>query len=496
MSRKHEKPRSKPRRWRRATFTRDWQRTRLAQQWRRRGQPVPDPRKGRPKGAPTVWLRARRLVWAWWPWSLVTVWGISTRRWGWAWGAGIMALISYLITPAETPPQHGLEHRFPIESDEFVTTISGATGVPFVGGNRVELLNNGDEFYPAMLAALESAYASITIEAYIYWEGDIGLRFAKALAAKAKAGIPVKILLDSIGSASIGRTILDTLQGGGCHIAWYNPIHWYSIGRFNNRTHRKSLIIDGRLGFTGGAGIADHWLGHAQDADHWRDMQVRVEGPAVTPLQFGFAQNWLESTGELVNGPEFYPALDRRGGTEVQTIMSSPETGASAVRIMYYLSIVSARTSIEIANPYFVPDQVAINTLIEAKRRGVRVRIMVSGIRNDNWLARQNSVRLFGPFLDAGIEILEYNRTMLHHKTMVVDGLWGTIGTTNFDNRSFAHNEENNVCFHDAALAGRLQAIFEEDAAVCEPVDRAVWGRRGLWARSQEVVASFLQDQA
>ena len=283
----------------------------------------------------------------------------------------------------------------------------------------------------------------------------IGRVFADALAEQAKAGRHVKILLDAIGSARIGPEILDVLEAGGCQVAWYNPIRWYTLGRINNRTHRKSLIVDGRVAFTGGAGIADHWQGNARGPDEWRDMQIRLEGPAVVPLQTGFAHNWQQTTGELLSGDAYYPIIDASGPLAVQTLLSSPETGASNVRTMYYLSIVCARESIYIANPYFVPDPVAIETLIDAKNRGVDVRIMVSGIRNDNWLARHNSVRLFGRLLDAGIEIQEFNRTMLHHKTMVVDRRWVTIGTTNFDNRSFAHNEESNVCVFDRALAGQ-----------------------------------------
>jgi len=225
-------------------------------------------------------------------------------------------------------------------------------------------------------------------------------------------------------------------------------------------------------------------------------MQIRLEGPGVTPLQTGFAQNWLQTTGELISGPLYYPPPGRpAGGIAVQTIMSSPEIGASTVRTMYYLSIICARKSIFIANPYFVPDEAAIDALIEAKNRGVDVRVMVSGKRNDNWLARRNSVRLFGRTLKAGIEILEYNKTMLHHKTMVVDAVWATVGTTNFDNRSFAHNEENNVCFYDAALACSMHETFLKDMEGCEKLTYARWRRRGVIARGGEVLAALLQEQ-
>jgi cardiolipin synthase len=442
------------------------------------------------------WTRLRRLLWSWWPWALVSIWAIGDARWGWAIGGGAMALVSYLIAPPVAPPRYGLDHQFPVDSPEFKATVAGATGSPFVSGNSLTLLNNGDAFYPPMLAAIRQAEWSVTIEAYIYWAGDIGREFADALAERALSGRKVKILLDAIGSASIGTEILDQLESAGCQVAWYNPIRWYTLGRFNNRTHRKSLIIDGRVAFTGGAGIADHWRGNARGPDEWRDLQIRLEGPAVVPLQTGFAHNWQQTTGELISGDEYYPIIPPAGTQAVQTLLSSPETGASSVRTMYYLSIVCARESIYIANPYFVPDPVAIETLIDAKRRGVDVRIMVSGIRNDNWLARHNSVRLFGRLLEAGIEILEFNRTMLHHKTMVVDRQWITVGTTNFDNRSFAHNDESNVNAFDRDLAGQLHASFADDLGGCERLTFERWRRRGVWARIQEFFASFLQEQA
>jgi cardiolipin synthase len=464
-----------------------------------------DPRYQEAKGQASLWTRARRLLWSWWPWFVVSVTTAYDNRWGWACATGAMAFISYLVTPTEAPPQYGLDHEFPIDSDEFLTTIAGASGEPLVTGNRIDVLHNGDEFYPVMLEEIRRAQASITIEAYIYWAGDIGRRFAEALAAKAGEGIPVKMLLDAVGSASIGSEILDTLEKGGCQLAWYNRIHWYTIGQFNHRTHRKSLIIDGRIGFTGGAGIADVWLGHAQGPGHWRDTQVRIAGPAVTPLQTGFAQNWLQTTGELLTGAVYYPEHDGdanapshgfgASGLTVQTVMSSPETGSSSVRLMHYVPIICARQSIFIANPYFVPDQTAIDTLVEAKRRGVDVRIMIAAKHNDNWLARKNSVRLYGPLLKAGITILEYNTTFMHQKTMVVDGQWVIIGTTNFDNRSFAHNEETSVCIKDAGLACFMEQTFRTDMRACERVELEAWQKRGFVTKSLEAVASLLEAQ-
>ena len=462
---------------------------------RRSYRPQPDPRHTRPKGIATAWTRIRRFAWWWFPWAVVCVYFIDQRDWWWALGTGLWAGVCSLSTPQEFPPQYGLEHDLDVGSAEFIDTMAGAAGIPFFDGNRIDLLNNGDAFYPAMLRDIELAERSITIEAYIYWAGEIGLKFARALAAAAARGVKVKLLLDAIGSQSIGNEIVKILQDGGCHLGWYNPVRLTRLRRINHRTHRKSLIIDGRVGYTGGAGIADQWTGNAHDDKHWRDIQVRIEGPAVRPLQSGFAHNWLECTGELVSGPDFYPSLTPAGPLSLQTIMSSPETGASSVRVMYFLAISSARKTIDIANPYFVPDHASIDLFRDAVKRGVRVRVMVAGSSNDTLITRLNSLRLYGALLKVGVHVLEYNRTMMHHKTMVVDGLWSTVGTTNFDNRSFSHNEENNVCLCDHAFATQLTETFERDVQVCDVITFDAWRRRGLPQKTLEAMASFVQDQ-
>ena len=449
------RPRSRPQLWRAARRPRGgtWRFTPLQSRVR--------------KPAATLATKARRLLWAWGMWAALTLALTAVGHWGWAIATGLLAFVSHLIRPQVDPPQLGLDHEFDTKSPEFLTTMAGATGVPFVPGNSFEILDNGDAFYPRMLEDVRSAAASIAMEAYIFWAGNIGMTFAQALAERARAGVRVMVLLDAVGSSSIGDEILGVLEAGGCHVAWYNPLSWKHVGRFNNRTHRKSLVIDGTVAYTGGAGIADHWRGDARNEREWRDVQVRFEGPAARVLQSGFAQNWQQATGELLSGDAYYPALESRGPHALQVILSSAETGASSVQIVHYLAIVCARESILIANPYFVPDAVAVQTLIEAKQRGVDVQIMVSGIKNDNWLARQNSVRLYGHLLRAGIGILEFNRSMLHQKVMVVDGVWATVGTTNFDNRSFAHNEESNVCVYDRGLATQFQRAFREDMAGC-----------------------------
>ena len=422
-------------------------------------------------------------------------WFLIQDRYYWAGGMLALSFVTYLLRQGERPPQLGLDHTDPAGSRAFLDTMAGLTGVNFQHGNCLDILNNGDEFYPAIIAALRAAERSICIEQYILWAGEIGDQVTAVIAERARDGVAVKILLDSVGSATIGEKIYSTLTDAGCEVAWYSPIRWYTVGRFNNRTHRKTIVVDGRVGFTGGAGIADHWRGSASAPDEWRDMMFRLEGPAVAPLLSGFAQNWLRTTGEIIQGDDYFPTLEPVGPLAVQVIHSSPDAGASSARLMYYLAIVSARKRIDIVNPYFVPDETAIDTLLEAVARGVHVRVLVTGRRTDNWLARQNSRRLYGVLLDGGVNLYEYHHSMLHQKVMLVDGCWCTVGTSNFDNRSFAHNEETTVCVCDTGFAAAMTALFEEDLAASQPVQHDRWKRRSLFTRVQELVASLLKEQ-
>jgi cardiolipin synthase len=446
-------------------------------------------------GILTLSDRVRGVVRAWWAWFATA---LLLELLGWritGLVAGALSFVLYHTSPDSHPAVYALEPDFDTESNEFRATMAGATGMPLVDGNRVVIYNNGDEFYPAMLDAIESAHLSITMEQYIFWNGEVGRRFAEALAEKARVGITVKLLLDAIGSATLGSDIFRILEAGGCQLAWFHPIHWYTLHRANQRNHRKSLIVDGRVAFTGGAGIAEHWLGSAENEHEWRDIQIRVEGPAVASQQAGFAQNWLLTTGEIINGHEFFPQPLAAGNVPIQSILSSPSGGAGAAGTMYLIALQCAKRYLHIANPYFIPDSRAIDMLARACRRGVVVKLMLAGKYNDTWWARQNSVRLYGNLLEAGVEIYEYQPTMLHQKTMVVDGVWATVGTANFDNRSFALSEETNICFHDPALVEQLQAVFSADLALCERIELRDWKRRGAWQQTKEILASLIENQ-
>lgn len=456
---------------------------------------APGPAKPRRLGHTDYWDRLRLLIRHWGIWTASAVACLVTDNWLVAAMLGSAAFIFYHTKPHFHPAAYPIEAAFSANSPEFLSTLEGVTGTPFIPGNTITIYNNGDEYYPAMIAAIEQARQTVTMEQYIFWDGEVGQRFAEALSQKAREGVAVKLLVDAIGSATVGEEILKILEAGGCQLAWYQPVRWYTLHRANNRTHRKSLIIDGHVAFTGGAGIADHWLGSAANPREWRDMMVRIRGPAAFAQQTGFAQNWLITTGEIIAGPGFFPQVDEEGCAHVQTILSSPTGGAGAAATMYLLGLQCARESIQIANPYFIPTPSIIELLEKAVRRGVRIEIMLAGKHNDTWWARHNSVRLYGKLLRAGVEIYEFEPTMLHHKTMEVDGVWCTIGTTNFDNRSFSHNEETNLSIVDPIIVKSLQRIFEEDRERCARVTIEGWRRRGILQRTQELIASLIEDQ-
>jgi cardiolipin synthase len=439
--------------------------------------------------------RLRRSFYA--GWVAVLVWAAEATLKKWLAVAGVVLLLwaaLFLVQQEHGTPKFGLTQEVAIESAEFLPSISGATGAPFVSGNRIDVLPNGDRFYPAILDAIGGAQHSINIVAYIFWDDSLGNLAADALIAKARAGIAVRILVDAIGSRKMSTKMQRKLEEGGCKVARFHPVWFFAIDRISNRTHREITVVDGRVGFEGGAGYAAHWTGNAQDPDHWRDTVVRIEGPAVTQLQTGFAQKWLETTGEVVSGPDYFPQVEEAGTLSVQTVLSEPETSSSTARILYYHSILSARKSILIANPYFIPSDEAIEMLVNARRRGVEVKIIVPGENNDHGLlARRNSSRLYGKLLEAGVEIYEYNRTMMHQKFMVCDGVWTTVGTINFDYLSFTLNDENNVSVYDRDFAAGFEEMFRKDLEACNRVELEEWRNRGIRVRAAEWIVSIFK---
>ncbi len=399
------------------------------------------------------------------------------------------------IIRRKLPMRYHMKHQFSVRDLAFSQTMYALTGSPLMDGNHVEILRNGVQIFPSMLSAIRLAQKTINLEFYIYWDGEIGRQFAEALAERARAGVAVKVILDSVGSAQMSQSLIDFLLRNGIDLEWYHPLRWYTLSRLNHRTHRKLMVIDGTVGFSGGVGIADEWLGDADAKNHWRETVVRLEGPAVTQLQFAFMDNWVKSRGELLTGLDYFPAVEPRGNHITQVIKSSPSEGSSAVKLLYIISIVSATRSIYINNAYFVPDHDTIRALEGAVRRGVDVRVVVPGELTDVPIVRQASRLGYELLLRRGIRIFEYQPTMMHSKTMVVDGIWSTIGSSNFDDRSFRLNDEVNVNVYDEAIAAQMEQMFFEDVSRSVEVTGRKWLRRPFFDRFKEGFAGVFRRQ-
>ena len=391
--------------------------------------------------------------------------------------------------------RYHMRHQFGVRERAFLQTMHALTGAAMTGGNAVTLLKNGSRIFPSMLAAIRAAKRTINLEFYIYWDGSIGKEFAEALAARARAGVQVKVILDAVGSAAMSRELIEFMRRNGIDVEWYHPLRWYTLSRVNHRTHRKLLVVDGEIGFSGGLGIADEWLGDADSKDHWRETVVRVEGPVVTQMQFAFMDNWVKSRGELLTGLDYFPDVPPRGTHLAQVIKSSPSEGSSTVKLMYIISIVSAQKSIYISNAYFVPDADTRRALETAVRRGVDVRVIVPGEYSDVPIVRHASRWHYELLLRRGIRIFEYEPTMMHAKTMVVDGIWSTVGSSNFDDRSFRLNDEVNVNIYDEAIAQQLEQMFFEDLARSHEITLRKWFRRPLFDRVKENFADLFKRQ-
>jgi cardiolipin synthase len=407
----------------------------------------------------------------------------------------IVTVLALNLTSGEKKIEKRLGTLYPVSSPQFLRSMGALLGPPLAGGNAVRDLQNGDQIFPAMLDAIASARTTITFETYIYWSGVIGRRFAEALAERARAGVRVHVLLDWVGAGKMDEALLALMEEAGVQVRKYHPLRWYNLARLNNRTHRKLLVVDGRVGFTGGVGIADEWLGQAQDPEHWRDSHYRLEGPGVAQMQAAFLDNWMKTTGEVLHGEEYFPPVDSAGDTRAQVFRSSPGEGAESVRLMYLLSIASAARNIRIAASYFVPDDLSIETLVAARKRGVAVEVILPGKHIDARVVRKASRARWGPLLEAGVEIYEFQPTMFHCKVMIVDDLWVSVGSTNFDNRSFRLNDEANLNVHDHEFADRQIAVFDADKGRARRITLEEWRRRPAKEKALEWLASLLRSQ-
>ncbi|MBA3588467.1 cardiolipin synthase [Methylibium sp.] len=407
----------------------------------------------------------------------------------------VVVFLALNLSAGEKHIEEKLERLYATDAPQFRRSMDVLLGPPFVEGNRTQVLVNGDEIFPAMLEAIRAARSSITFETYIYWSGTIGREFADALTERARAGVKVHVLLDWIGSVKMEDGFIDELERAGVEVERYHEPHWSNFGRLNNRTHRKLLVVDGTVGFTGGVGIADQWRGNAQDGEHWRDTHFRIEGPVVAQIQAVFMDNWIKSTGNVLHGELYFPALQPRGDQPAQMFSSSPTGGSESMRLMYLMAITAAERSIHLSASYFVPDELAIRALAAAARRGVKVQIILPGQEIDAEVVRRASRSRWGELLEAGVEIGEYQDTMFHCKVLVVDTLLVSVGSTNFDNRSLSLNDEANLNVLHAGFAERQIEIFEQDLRRTRPVTLQAWERRPWQEKLVEQLASLLGSQ-
>jgi cardiolipin synthase len=365
----------------------------------------------------------------------------------------------------------------------YIATLLGAD---MRRGNSYEVLTNGDQIFPSMLEAINTAKRRIAFETYIYDVGQLADQFTAAFEAAARRGVSVNIVVDGVGASSMDEAHVQRLRQAGCRVAVFNTITWYSLDKVNFRTHRKILVVDEEVGFTGGAGVADHWLGNAQDKAHWRDTQVKIRGPIVRLIEGAFYENFSEAFDEPVAPivDELPPDPGTYAGSFV--IRSSPTGGSNDLKRLYLLAIASATRALDISSPYFVTDESTLWSLEEARRRGVRIRILVEGDITDAMPVKYASRAMYDRLLSMGIEIYEYQPTMMHAKALVVDGTWSMFGSANFDNRSLELNDELNVAVSDPGLAARFLEDFETDLRRARRLELGSWRQRGWLAKARE----------
>jgi cardiolipin synthase len=380
--------------------------------------------------------------------------------------------------------------------EEALPSIAGMTRAVVLPDNSAEILQNGDEFFPALLDAITRAQESIHFETYVWWTGDICDEVADAFARRAREGVEVRVLVDAIGSHKMKQYLRDRMTEAGCKVTRYHPIRLLDIGQLNKRTHRKLCICDGKEAFIFGHGISRLWLGHGQDRHHWRDTGVRLGGPIVNAVQSVFAQHWVEETGEVLVGEKYFPHLGPAGTIRAHVLAGAPLGGVSDLEMLFKMAIASAQKELLIQNPYFIPDGQTVRQLQRAVARGVEVKIMIPGPVTDSPIVRHAGHCHFHELLCCGVRIFEYQKTLIHQKIMIIDGLWSHVGSTNLDDRSFDINEEAGVGLVDEGIAGELKAAFEEDLKSCVEIDSPTWKRQQTpWHRVFDRLCSMVSWQ-
>jgi cardiolipin synthase len=377
---------------------------------------------------------------------------------------------------------------------DFRRALGILLGPPLVPGNRITSLVNGEQIYAAMINAIRTAQTNITFETFVFRDG-VGAMFVEELANAARRGVQVHMLLDWLGSRTMEGSLLAAARSAGCDLQIYHPPSWYHLGRLNNRTHRKLLIVDGKLGFTGGVGMGIEWKDGLKGLPPWRETHFKAEGPVVAQMQAVFVDNWIKATGRVLHGAEYFPRLANCGEMEAQMFGSSPVGGSESMHLMVLLALTAAKTSIDIENAYFVPDKLTVEALCSAARRGVRIRIVVPGRHTDARIGRWAAQGLYGALLEAGIHIFEYQPTMMHCKVLVIDGLWSSVGSSNFDDRSFRLNDEANLNVFSEDLAREQVKLIDADIAKSRRMVLNKWRHRKFGRRINERLALLLRSQ-
>jgi cardiolipin synthase A/B len=419
-----------------------------------------------------------------------------------AWPAGVAAAGAawYAADSLRHRREGGHGYRLRGEVDvrdaSFLRAAESLTGAPVSFGNDAELLINGDQIFPAYLGAIQDAEETVNLLTYAYWRGDIATDVADTLCAKASAGVECNVIVDAVGAAKMDRKLVRRMREAGVNVCFFRPPKPYAVRRLQYRTHRKLLIVDGRTGFTGGVGIAEEWTGNAEDPDHWRDTHVRVSGPVVRGLQGAFAENWLECTGDVLAGDRYLPYIEAiEDGGPMQVMRSSATVGDSNAEALIYLAVAAAKRSIELTSAYFVPRPAFTEALVEAADRGVRMRILVPGSHIDKQFVRTAGRASYDELIEAGIEIYEYCPTMLHAKTLTVDESWSSVGSVNFDNRSFQLHDEVTLCVQSERFAGQLHEVFERDLEDSERIEPDDWRERPVTQRARENVTKYARRE-
>jgi cardiolipin synthase len=379
--------------------------------------------------------------------------------------------------------------------DRWREMFEGALGVPTTRGNKVDILRNGVQIFPAMLDAIAEAEHTVDMLTYVYWSGDIAEQFAEALCERARAGVRVRVLLDAIGAATMSRDLIDSMNDAGCHFQWFRPPTTWKVWEVDHRTHRKVLVCDATVGFVGGVGIADEWQGDARNPDEWRDTHVRIEGPAVDGLRAAFITNWRDTGQPLFDERDTFFAQEQPGDATVGVLRCPAQVGWTDLHTMFGLLIDYAQRTLNITTAYFVPDEITRDKLIAAAQRGVDVRILVPGRHADKRVVQLAGEKEYEPLLDAGVRIFNYQRSMLHAKVLTVDNVIATLGSGNLDQRSMRLNEECNALLFDRRLTGVLDGHFEEDLADSEEIDPDRWADRGGVQRAKEIATDAIDHK-